>query len=156
MRSELPRATLLTAVLVLTAPPGLAAAGNPAAGGQGARSGDQEYAGTWVGSYSPESGETGNLSYTLSQDEKGVWRGTVKYTNQDGEQTGELKALRIADGKLTAKMDSPDGEVEISIEGQFQGDRLEGTFSVSPKGSTEVAEKGTWKVAKSAAPKNER
>jgi|GEM_PF-1374879 len=156
MRSELSRTMLLAAVLILTAPPELATAGNSATGRQAARSGDQQYVGTWVGSYGNEGGESGNLSYTLSKDEKGMWRGTVKYTNQDGAQTGELKGLRIADGKMTAKLDSPDGEVEISIEGQFQGDRCEGTYSVSRRDSTEVTEKGTWKVAKDAAPKNER
>jgi len=139
--------TLLTVVSILLA------AEKPAAGQQASQSEDQKYAGTWVGSYSTDGGNTDKLSYIFSKDEKGQWRGTVKFTNQDGEQTGELKSLQIADGKMKAKLDSPDGQVEVTIEGQFQGDRLEGTYSVSPKGSTDVAEKGTWKVTKSPAPK---
>jgi hypothetical protein len=77
----------------------------------------------------------------------------VKFTNEDGEQTADFKSLQIADGKMKVKIESPDGQVEVTIEGQFQGDKLEGTYVSSRKGSTEVVEKGTWKVVKSAAAK---
>jgi hypothetical protein len=153
MRSKLFRMILLIVFLILIVPLWLLAAERPTAGEQGSQSEDQKYAGTWVGSYSVDNGGTEKLSYIFSRDEKGQWRSTVKWTNQDGEQTGELKALQIAGGKLKAKLESPDGMVEVTIEGEFQGDRLEGTYSVSPKGSTEVSEKGTWKVKKSSAPK---
>ena len=152
MQSKLFRATLLIVFSILMVPSGLPATENHA-GQQASQSEDQKYAGTWVGSYSTDGGNTDKLSYIFSRDEKGQWRGTVKFTNQDGEQTAELKSLQIADGKMKAKLDSPDGQVEITIEGQFQGDQLEGTHAVSPKGSTDVAEKGTWKVTKSPAPK---
>jgi hypothetical protein len=111
------------------------------------------YAGTWVGTYSNPNSETNNLSFTFSKDEKGQWGGTVKFTNQDGEQTVAFKSLQFADGKMKGVIESPDGQVEVTIEGQFAGDKLEGTYAVSPKGSTEVNEKGTLKVAKSSTPK---
>jgi len=114
---------------------------------------DQQYVGTWVGSYSSESGGAGTLTYVLSKDAKGQWQGTVIYTNQDGEQKIELKAIQIAGGKFNAKIDSPDGKAEVTIIGEFQGTRFEGTYSVSEKGSTEIAEKGTWKTTKSPATK---
>ncbi len=93
------------------------------------------------------------LTFSCPLDWIAEWRGTVKFTNQDGEQSAEFKSLQIADGKMKGKIESPDGQVEVTIEGQFQGDKLEGTYAVSPKGSTDVAEKGTWKVTKSAAAK---
>jgi hypothetical protein len=153
MRSKLFRVVLLTIALTGAVSSALVAAENPGAGGQGSGSGDQKYAGEWVGSYSGGEGVTDKLSYTLSKDEKGQWRGTVKWVNQNGENKADFKSLEIADGKMKGKIEDPNGEVEVAIEGQFQGDKLEGTFAVSPKGSTEVAEKGTWKVARSVAAK---
>ena len=153
MRSKLFQVALLIFALTVVVPSIQFAAGNPGAGGQGAGSDDRKYAGEWVGSYSGGDGSTNKLSYTLSKDEKGQWRGTVKWVNQNGENQADFKSLQIADGKMKGKIEAPNGEVEVAIEGQFQGDKLEGTYAVSPKGSTEVAEKGDWKVTKSAAAK---
>lgn len=153
MRSKLFQVALLIVALTGIVPSILFAAGNPGAGRQGGGSDDQKYAGEWAGSYSDGNGNGDKLSYTLSKDEKGQWRGTVKWVNQNGVNTADFKTLQIADGKMKGKIDDPNGEVEVAIEGQFQGDKLEGTFAVSPKGSTEVLEKGTWSVAKSAAAK---
>jgi len=151
MRSRLFQIVLLIVGLTWMVPSGLLAAENPGASGQGRASDDQKYAGSWVGSYSVDNGYTNKISYALSKDEKGQWRGAVKFTNMDGEQTADFKSLQIVDGKMKGKIESPDGQMEVTIEGQFQGDKFEGTYAGSPKGSTEVLEKGTWKVAKSAA-----
>jgi hypothetical protein len=153
MQSKLFRVVLLIIALTGTAPSVLVAAENPGAGGQGNAADDKKYAGEWAGSYSGADGASDKLFYTLSKDEKGKWRGTVKWVNQNGENKADFKSLEIADGKMKGKIEDPNGEVEVAIEGQFQGDKLEGTFAVSPKGSTEVVEKGSWKVAKSAAAK---
>jgi len=149
MRSKLFLVALLIVVSAWMVPSGLLAAEIPGTAGQD----DKKYAGLWTGSYSAENGNTEKLTYILSQDEKGQWRGTVKFVNQDGEQTAEFKSLQIVDGKMKGKIEGPDGQVEVTIEGQFQGDKSEGTYSVSPKGSTDVMEKGTWKVTKSAGAK---
>ena len=149
MRNKLFPVALLIAVSAWMVPSALLAAGNPGTAGQD----DKKYAGVWTGAYNTDNGATDKLTYILSQDEKGQWRGTVKFVNQDGEQTADFKTLQIADGKMKGKIESPDGQVEVTIEGQFQGDKFEGTFSVSPKGSTDVVDKGTWKVTKNAAAK---
>ena len=153
MRSKLFLVALLIVVSAWMVPSGLSAAENPSNAGQGSGTDDKKYAGVWTGAYSAENGNTDKLTYILSQDEKGQWRGTVKFVNQDGEQTAEFKSLQIVDGKMKGKIEGPDGQVEVTIEGQFQGDKSEGTYSVSQKGSTDVMEKGTWKVTKSAAAK---
>ncbi|MCI0387291.1 MAG: hypothetical protein MOB07_00760 [Acidobacteria bacterium] len=129
------------------------AAENPVVGGQGGGSDDQKYVGEWAGTFSSEDGGSNKLSYAFSKDEKGQWRGTVKWVNPQGEQTADFKSLQIADGKMKGKIETPDGQAEVTIEGLFQGDKLEGTYTVSPKGSADVAEKGTWKVAKTVAAK---
>ena len=153
MRSKLFQIALLIFALIGMVPSILVAAENLGAGGQGSGSDDKKYVGEWVGSYDDGKGNTDKLSFTLSKDEKGQWRGTAKWINQDGEQTAEFKSLQIADGKMKGKIEGPDGQVEVAIEGQLQGDKFEGTYAVSPKGSTEVLEKGSWKVAKSVAAK---
>src|SRR5215510_16568624 len=153
MRSKLFQVALLIVALTGLVPSILFAAENPGASGQGGGSDDQKYVGEWAGSYSDGNGNGDKLSYTLSKDEKGQWHGTVKWISQDGEHSADLKSLQIVDGRMKGKIESPDGEVEITIEGQFQGDKLEGTYAISPKGSTEVVEKGAWKAAKSAAAK---
>jgi hypothetical protein len=153
MQGKLFQVVLLIIALTGTAPSVLVIAENPGAGVQGSAADDKKYAGEWAGSYSGSEGVSDKLSYTLSKDEKGKWRGTVKWANQNGENKADFKSLEIADGKMKGKIEDPNGEVEVAIEGQFQGDKLEGTFAVSPKGSTEVVGKGSWKVAKSPAAK---
>jgi hypothetical protein len=140
---------ILFSMWLMTA--GLLASENPTASGQGSSSDEQKYAGTWVGSYVTEGGTTERLSYVLRKDEKGQWHGTVKFTNQDGEQIADFKTLQIADGKMKGKIEAPDAEV--TIEGQVQGDHLEGTYSVVAAGSTDIVDRGTWKVTRSAAAK---
>jgi hypothetical protein len=147
MRSKLLRMTMLMLFSMWLLPVGLLASEHLVARGQASSLEDQKYVGTWVGAYTPADGGTERLSYVLRKDEKGQWHGTVKFTNQDGEQTAEFKSLQIADGKMKGKLDGPD--VEVTIEGIFQGDRLEGTYSVSPQGSTDVVESGKWKVTRS-------
>jgi hypothetical protein len=156
MQSKLFQVVLLIIALTGTAPSILVAAENPGAGGQGSVADDKKYVGEWAGSYSTGEGNTDKISYILSKDGKGQWRGTVKWVNQDGEHTADFKSLEIADGKMKGKIEDQNGQVEVAIEGQFQGDKLEGTYAISPKGSTEVVEKGSWKVAKSPAAKTGR
>jgi hypothetical protein len=153
MRSRLFTVALLIIALTGIVPSVRFAAVNQAAGGQGSGSDDQKYVGEWVGSYNTEEGYSNKLSYTLSKDEKGQWRGVMKWVNLAGDHSADFKSLQVADGKMKGKVEVQDGQFESAIEGQFQGDKLEGTFAVSPKGSTEVVEKGTWKAAKSAAAK---
>lgn len=142
MRSKLFRTTVLIALSLWLIPVSLLAF-------QGGAD-DKKYAGTWTGTYTSSEGTSNALSYILRKDEKGQWAGTLKFTNQDGEQVAEFKSLQIADGKFSGKIDGPGG-AEVTIQGQFQGDRLEGTYSVSPTGSTEVVDSGSWKLTRSAA-----
>src|SRR5262245_30141594 len=153
MRSKLFQVAMLIFGLAGMVPSILVAAEKLGAGGQGSGSDDKKYVGEWVGSYSADGGYTNKLSYTLSKDEKGQWRGTMKWVNQSGDHSADFKSLQVADGKMKGKIEIMDGQMESAIEGQFQGNGLEGTYAFSPKGSTEVVEKGAWKVTKSAAAK---
>jgi hypothetical protein len=153
MRSKLFKVTLLIVVLTLMVPSVLLAAENQGSGGQGSDSDSRKYAGEWAGSVTREDGATHKLSYTLRKDEKGQWRGTVKWNNDQGEQSADFESLQIENGKMKGKFEHQ-GEVEATLEGQFQGDNLEGTFTVISKSSAEVLEKGTWKVTKNSEAKS--
>jgi hypothetical protein len=115
------------------------------------RSTDQQRAGTWVGSYTTEAEDTDQLTYILRQDEKGNWHGLLKHTNRDGENTAEFKLLEIKDNKFKGKADMHGGDAEVTIDGEFQPDQLSGTFAISLRGSSDIAETGTWKVTRVVA-----
>ena len=153
MRCKLFRPALLIIALAWMVQSSLMAAENLGTAGQGSGSEDNKYAGLWAGSYSADSGPTEKLSYTLSRDERGQWRGTVKYIDKNEKHTADFILLQIADGKMKGKIETPDGQMEITIEGQFHGESLDGAYAISPKGSTEVVVKGTWKVTKTEAVK---
>jgi hypothetical protein len=155
MPNKLFRITTLIIVSMCLISSGMSAAIYTGSIAQGGKSDDQKYVGTWAGTYTTENGPTNQLSYTFTKDDKGKWGGKINYTNQDGEQTAEFKSLDIADGKMKAKIESPDGQVEVTIEGKFEGDNLEGTYAVIPKGQTEPTEKGSWKVTRTTAKKTE-
>jgi len=134
----------------------------PVVGEQGGRSGDQKYAGKWVGTFSSENGPKGDITYDLSKDNKGQWRGTVnfKYRNQPEEHKSNLQSIQIVGGKLKANIiDMPGykgGPRDARVEGQFQGDNFEGSLTISPKGSPDITNTWTWKTTKGSAAKSGR
>jgi len=155
MQIKLFRVTSLIIASMWLITSGLAVAGEPGKMLQEVKSDDQKYAGTWTGTFSPENGDSGQIKYTFIKDEKGKWNGKVEYTTNHGDQSVDFKLLEIAGGKMKATVDLPNGQVEAFLEGAFAGDNLEGTFTLVPKNSTEVAGKGTWKVTRTTAKKTE-
>ncbi|HWC78180.1 MAG TPA: hypothetical protein VG778_11995 [Blastocatellia bacterium] len=109
---------------------------------------DQKFAGSWAGSYTVDGGPSSDLTYVFSKDEKGQWRGSLTFTNDNGVNKAEFKSLQIANGKLKGKVSTPDGSAEVDIQGTLKGDAIEGTYAVSPSSTTDVVEKGTWKVTR--------
>jgi hypothetical protein len=129
----------------------IAVAAAMVAAGQESSTDAQKYIGAWAGSYTTDAGVTNKVSFTLKKDEKAQWGGTVKWANQEGEQSADFKSLQITGGKMKGIVESPDGQVDIAIDGHLEGDNLEGTYAVTPKGATEAVERGTWKVTKQRA-----
>ncbi len=148
MHSRLFRWSVVSVSVIFIASTCLSAAPRPDAASRSGSLEDQAQAGKWVGTYTTGGGETGKVSFTLSQDDQGQWKASVTYTNQNGDQTSEIKELRVSESKFSGRFESPDG-MEITLEGVFQEGQFSGTYTVREKGSTEVAEKGTWKTAKS-------
>src|SRR5262245_14737896 len=115
MRSKLFQVALLIFALTGMVPSILVAAENMGAGGQGSGSEDKKYVGEWVGSYSTDDGYTNKLSYTLSKDEKGQWRGIMKWVNQSGDHSADFKSLQVAEGKMRGKVEPLDGQMESTF-----------------------------------------
>jgi hypothetical protein len=111
----------------------------------------QDYAGAWKGSYASDSGGTGDLSFLFTKNAKGQWGGTVKYTNQNGEQAAPFKTLQFAGSKMTATLETPDGQATVTIQATFNGDHLEGAYSVASKDSGGAVDGGKFTLTKSAS-----
>jgi hypothetical protein len=111
---------------------------------------NQGFAGKWDGTYASADGGSGKVSITFTKGENGKWSGSIKYTNQEGEQAADFKMIQIEGTKFKAGFESPDKSVDITLEGEFQESRFEGTYNVLSKDSKESVEKGTWKTAKSS------
>jgi hypothetical protein len=150
MRTNLLRAILSISLSIIYA---VASSAGSVAAQKSSSSTDKKYAGTWTGEWAGSDGDSGAISVTLSKDEKNQWRGSTTYVVDGNQQTSELKSLTIEGGKFKAKVDfaSPDGAMDVTLEATFTEDKLEGTYTVSPKGTTDVVAQGTWKAAKSAA-----
>jgi len=148
MKSRLVRWCVTFVPVIFLIPVSLPAAPLPPDSSRPDFADDQAFAGKWVGTYTSDEGGTGKVAFTLSLDDKGQWRGSVAYTNQDGDQMAEIKALQLSGSKFKGTLETPSG-AEITLEGEFQDGRFSGTYVVRGKGSTEVAEKGTWKTSKS-------
>lgn len=155
MRRKLFQIITVIAFSMWLLPTALLAYNRPLALNQGGGSDDQKYAGTWVGTYTTTEGESNSLTYVLRKDDKGQWGGTLKYINQEGEQVATFGSLQIADGKFKARFAAP-GDIDITLVGQFKGDLLEGSYSVSPAGSADVIDGGSWKLTKSATAKTDK
>lgn len=112
---------------------------------------NEDYSGTWTGSYNNDNGGSGNLSFTFTRSADGQYGGSLRFTNQDGEQTAPFKSVQIADGKFTAKIESPDGKADITIQGTIHGNQMEGTYSVVVKESGEAVDGGKWSVTRAGS-----
>ena len=150
MRTNFVRAMLSISLLIIY---GVAASAGSVVAQKSSSANDKKYAGTWAGEWAGSDGGSGAISVTLSQDEKKQWRGSTTYVVDGNQQTSELKSLTLEGGKFKAKVDfaSPDGAMDVTLEATFTDEKLEGTYTVSPKGATDVVAQGTWKAAKNAA-----
>ena len=149
MRTNLLRAILSVSFLIIYA---VAASAGSVSAQKSSSSADKKYAGTWAGEWVGSDGGSGAISVTLSKDEKNQWRGSTTYVVDGNQQTSDLRSLTVEGGKFKAKVDfaSTDGAMDLTLEATFTEEKLEGTYTVSPKGATDVVAQWTWKTTKSA------
>src|SRR6476659_6032792 len=85
-----------------------------------ARSDDGDaFIGTWEGAWTGVS--TGKFALTISKGASGKLSGSISPKPDQGEgYTVPLKSVEVISGKLTAKCEDPNGEVEIMLTGSAE------------------------------------
>ena len=111
----------------------------------GKTAGDGSVAGTWSGSW--QGANTGTFEMTITKGADGKLGGSLTAKPADGDgYTTKFKSVDVTGGKLTVKVEDPDGEVEITIEGMLDPTAMKGSFSVRSKAQGEQVDGGTWQA----------
>ena len=115
--------------------------------GAAARADADAFIGTWEGTWTGSS--TGKLEMTISKAADGKLSGSVSPRPDQGDgYTVPFKSVEVAAGKLTAKCDDPNGEVEITLTATVEGKSARGTYSVRAKADGSEVESGSWTATK--------
>lgn len=108
----------------------------------------EQFVGTWTGTWEGPEASSGGFELTLEKAKDGALGGRVSVT---GEPTykAAFKALSFEGRKMSAKYDfPPDDRAEVHLAASFDGNTVEGTWSLREKASdTEVA-RGSWAVSR--------
>lgn len=105
------------------------------------------FIGTWQGTWSGDS--SGKFEMTITQGAGNKLSGSISPKPDDGEAyTAEFKSVEIASGKLSAKLDDPGGEIEITLTGSAEGTTAKGTYTVKQKSDGTQVESGSWTATK--------
>ena len=108
---------------------------------------DSAAVGSWSGSW--EGGSTGKFEMTISKGAGGKLGGSITASPADGTgYTVQFKSVDVSGGKLTVKLEDPDGEVEITIEGALDPAAMKGSYSVRSKAQGDRVDGGAWQAKK--------
>jgi len=108
---------------------------------------DSDAVGAWSGSW--EGGSNGKFEMTIAKGPDGKLTGSLTANPAEGGgYTVKFKSVEIAGGKMTCKLDDPEGEVEIAIEGAVDPAAMKGSYSVRTKAQGEQVDTGTWQAKK--------
>src|SRR5262245_15772877 len=103
--------------------------------------GEKNLLGAWTGSWT--GGSNGSFEMTITKGGDGKLGGSVTPKPEGGESyTVSLKSVALEDGKVTIKMDDPNGEVEITLAATLDGAALKGTYSLRVKADGDEVETG--------------
>lgn len=99
--------------------------------------------GTWTG------GSTGKVEMTFAKGADGKLTGSISPKPDQGDgYTVQFKSVEVTSGKLSAKFEDPNGEVEITLTGSAEGKTVKGTYSVKQKADGTEVETGSWTATK--------
>jgi hypothetical protein len=102
-----------------------------------------KWAGSWTG------GSSGKFEMSITKDDAGKLIADLSTTPDQGEpSTLQSKSLTQTGDKVTITFESPDGEVQIALDGTIEGTSIKGSYSVRNKASNEEVEKGNWSASK--------
>jgi hypothetical protein len=109
--------------------------------------GGDVFVGTWQGTWT--GGSSGKFEMTFSKGAGGKLSGSISPKPDQGDgYTVEFKSVEVVSGKLTAKNEDPNGDVEITITGSAEGKAAKGTYSVKQKADGTEVDTGSWTATK--------
>ena len=108
----------------------------------------EQFVGTWTGTWEGPEASSGGFELTLEKAKDGALGGRVSVTGEP-EYKAAFKALSFEGRKMNARYDfPPDDRAEVHLTAMFDGNKVQGTWSLRDKASdTEVA-RGGWTVSR--------
>lgn len=109
---------------------------------------EDRLAGVWKGTWERTGGSGGTFQLTIEKNSDGK-SGTVR-VEQGGNElyTAGIREASVNGNKMMVKYDSPDGQAEILLEGEWLDKAFAGTWSYRPSGESAYTPAGTWKASK--------
>jgi hypothetical protein len=108
---------------------------------------DNKLIGKWVGTWS--GGSSGKFEMTVSKNSDGKLAATLIATPDQGEpNTMVAKSVDQTAENLKIIFEGGAGEVDVLMEGGWDGQDLKGSYSVRNKPQGEEVESGIWSAAK--------
>lgn len=105
--------------------------------------------GVWKGTWEQNGGAAGTFQLTIEKKSDGKSTGNVR-VQVDGNEiyAADIKEASVDGNKMTVKYDSPDGQAEILLEGEWVDKSAAGAWSYRPSGESAFTPAGTWKASK--------
>jgi len=105
--------------------------------------------GVWKGTWEHSGGQSGTLEMTIERKSNGTSAGTMRAEANGAElYNTPIKEVSLNGNKMSAKYDLPDGQAEISLEGECLANSVAGTWSFRPSGESTFTMAGTWKASR--------
>jgi hypothetical protein len=116
--------------------------------GSGALAADDDYVGTWPGTWQDGQGGGGKFDLTFEKGADGKLAGSVAVDGDpQGPYAAKMTAVAFEGAKLTAKYPYPNiPGSEITLTGDFSGAAANGAWNLGAEGQSVAT--GGWKVAK--------
>jgi hypothetical protein len=105
--------------------------------------------GKWSGTWEQSGGQSGVFQMTIEKSSSGTSAGTIRVEANGAEMySAPIKEASLNGNRMSAKYDSPDGQAEILLEGEWMDNTFAGTWSYRPSGESAWTPGGSWKAAR--------
>ncbi len=110
--------------------------------------GARKYSGKWEGA----SGGSGDFLMTLMPADDGKWSGQISFTLGGQDVKCTVTALKVDGSKIHAvyTFDLQGTGLESTIDGEFTGKKLGGTYKTRTTGDGTAVDEGTWETTASS------
>ncbi|MCI0665744.1 MAG: hypothetical protein L0220_32205, partial [Acidobacteria bacterium] len=100
-----------------------------------------------VGAWTGES--SGKFEMTFSKNADNKLSGILTAIPDHGDpNTMVAKSVEFSAEKIKVKFEGPEAEIEVLLEGEFEGQSLKGSYSVLNKAQGDVVESGAWSATR--------